>query len=361
MTINLQGPIYGPQGYAKMNRQLVKALADHGMPISTTSLDKPPDAYGHMTEEEIKLFRRLSASAKADTLIFSHIPNVAMPGRGRRILYTMTEVEKLAKSFFRAFGAMNEIWTPTEWNKAVFDAGDTKKPVNILPISISEQYFQDNGNRYLNPVPGRFNVLFHGSWTVRKGIIPLVQAITLLNGNVHCHILSRPKRYYGAQAHKKIAEDIASWGGNPDFFSIITDVIPEAHMPGVYRSVDAFVLPTLGEGWCLPVFEAGACNVPVITTNCTAMTSNLNSNYAWLIEPDGTVPCDVTGMHRLSSYYEKKGPVPKITSESIARTIFDCANNPDASAAKSTLFYRQCQEYLPENVAKIAIKYLENQ
>ena len=32
----------------------------------------------------------------------------------------------------------------------------------------------------------------------------------------------------------------------------------------LYASADAFVLPTRGEGWCLPAMEAMAMSLPVI-------------------------------------------------------------------------------------------------
>jgi glycosyltransferase involved in cell wall biosynthesis len=38
-------------------------------------------------------------------------------------------------------------------------------------------------------------------------------------------------------------------------------------MPLLYGGADAFVLPTRGEGWGLPILEAMAAGVPAIATN----------------------------------------------------------------------------------------------
>ena len=40
---------------------------------------------------------------------------------------------------------------------------------------------------------------------------------------------------------------------------------------------DAFVLPTRGEGWCLPAMEAMAMSLPVIITNATGQQAFLTA------------------------------------------------------------------------------------
>ncbi|KKK79580.1 hypothetical protein LCGC14_2832070, partial [marine sediment metagenome] len=41
-------------------------------------------------------------------------------------------------------------------------------------------------------------------------------------------------------------------------------------MARMYNALDVFLLPTKGEGFGIPLIEAQACGVPVITTHCTA-------------------------------------------------------------------------------------------
>jgi glycosyltransferase involved in cell wall biosynthesis len=45
-------------------------------------------------------------------------------------------------------------------------------------------------------------------------------------------------------------------------------------MAQLYRSFDVLLSPSMGEGFGLPIVEAQACGVPVITQDCTAMTEN---------------------------------------------------------------------------------------
>ena len=52
---------------------------------------------------------------------------------------------------------------------------------------------------------------------------------------------------------------------------IFTGYVPEEELPLVYNAADLFVYPSLYEGFGLPILEAMACGVPVITSNLSSM------------------------------------------------------------------------------------------
>ncbi|MGH9862837.1 MAG: glycosyltransferase family 4 protein [Candidatus Acidiferrales bacterium] len=47
--------------------------------------------------------------------------------------------------------------------------------------------------------------------------------------------------------------------------------VPEAELPALYSAAEVFVYPSLAEGFGLPVLEAMACGVPVITSNVSSL------------------------------------------------------------------------------------------
>jgi glycosyltransferase involved in cell wall biosynthesis len=61
-------------------------------------------------------------------------------------------------------------------------------------------------------------------------------------------------------------------------------------IPRLYAAVDCFVLPTRGEGWGLPIFEAMAMGLPVIATNWSGQVDFMNENNAFPIRVDKLVP-----------------------------------------------------------------------
>lgn len=46
--------------------------------------------------------------------------------------------------------------------------------------------------------------------------------------------------------------------------------IPDQHLVDVYRASDAFLLPSMGEGFGMPLCEAQSCGCPIIVQDCSA-------------------------------------------------------------------------------------------
>jgi len=62
--------------------------------------------------------------------------------------------------------------------------------------------------------------------------------------------------------------------------------VPDALLPGLYAGAEAFALPSLYEGFGLPVLEAMACGTPVIAADTTALPATAGG-AARLAAPDG--------------------------------------------------------------------------
>ncbi|MEM8805847.1 MAG: MSMEG_0565 family glycosyltransferase [Cyanobacteria bacterium P01_G01_bin.38] len=72
-------------------------------------------------------------------------------------------------------------------------------------------------------------------------------------------------------------------------------VIPDADLPALFRLADAFVFPSVREGWGLVVLEAIASGLPVLTANQAPFTEFLSAADACLVDPTD-VSAIATGM-----------------------------------------------------------------
>ena len=66
--------------------------------------------------------------------------------------------------------------------------------------------------------------------------------------------------------------------------------MPRATLRNLYAAADAFVLPTRGEGWGLPIAEAMAMALPVIATNWSGPTALLSADNSFPLPPARMLP-----------------------------------------------------------------------
>jgi glycosyltransferase involved in cell wall biosynthesis len=63
-----------------------------------------------------------------------------------------------------------------------------------------------------------------------------------------------------------------------------TGYVPDEDLPAIYSGADLFVFPSIYEGFGLPVLEAMACGIPVVTSN-TSSLPEVAGDAALLVDP----------------------------------------------------------------------------
>jgi glycosyltransferase involved in cell wall biosynthesis len=69
---------------------------------------------------------------------------------------------------------------------------------------------------------------------------------------------------------------------------ILPGVMPDKDIPVLYRCADAFVFPSVKEGWGLVLLEAIASGLPIITSDILPFTEFLNEESALLVNPNSS-------------------------------------------------------------------------
>ncbi|MBM3130287.1 MAG: glycosyltransferase family 4 protein [Chloroflexi bacterium] len=110
-------------------------------------------------------------------------------------------------------------------------------------------------------------ILYVGNLEPRKNLPTLVRAFAQLvrAGLPHTLVLAGSRGWHAAPIFATIRElDLSSR-------VVFTGYVPQSDLPMLYSAADLFVYPSLYEGFGLPVLEAMACGVPVITSNISSM------------------------------------------------------------------------------------------
>ena len=147
--------------------------------------------------------------------------------------------------------------------------GISGERINVIYEGVDHSIFRPVSQRiYNHPY-----ILFVGSEHPRKNFSTLLKAF--------CQLKSEPR-------FKKLKlVKVGNTGGQEtDFRSqtigvveslglvdevIFTDFVPEVDLPTYYSGAEAFVLPTLYEGFGFPVLEAMACACPIVTSNTSSL------------------------------------------------------------------------------------------
>jgi glycosyltransferase involved in cell wall biosynthesis len=100
--------------------------------------------------------------------------------------------------------------------------------------------------------------------------------------------------------------------------------IPDDDLPALLSGATAFVFPSLYEGFGIPVLEAGACGVPVITSN-TSSLPEVAGDAALLVDPLD-VDAIADAMYRLVTDADLRAELTRRGQENIKRFSWEkCA------------------------------------
>jgi glycosyltransferase involved in cell wall biosynthesis len=124
-------------------------------------------------------------------------------------------------------------------------------------------------------------------------------------------------------------EDHVTLEGSFPHLVFVTEHVTEMEQVALYRTMDAFVLPTRGEGWGLPTIQALSMGMPTISTNWGGNTEFMSRSTSFLIPVDGLEELP------LDSYYQheegKKWAIPNV--DATMGYLQWCAAHPDQARA----------------------------
>ncbi|MBI4432051.1 MAG: glycosyltransferase family 4 protein [Candidatus Omnitrophica bacterium] len=232
-------------------------------------------------------FEILKGGCSADLL---HVPHfnipVFFPGRLVVTLHDLIYLKDARSSFagglgrayaqtlFAAVGRRaSAILTVSEHTRKdlldCFSWIDSRK-IHVTPEAVSPQFQKIRDGQVLSQIKHFYGldrpfVLYVGSFKRHKNLEVLLEAMRLLREENKCDhdlvLIGRPDKN-----NTGLLRQIARLS----FVKTLGEV-PDQDLPALYNLADLFVLPSLIEGFGLPVLEAMACGVPVIASNRTSL------------------------------------------------------------------------------------------
>ena len=313
----VEGVFDSSYSLALLNRQLamaIKGRTNHGMALLTYEQGSPPSvSLGTLSYDQ----RRTVESLWANSSKFEGAPDIAFRNawppvvRGMRgYLRVMAnyhwEESRFPREFARAFNETLDLITVGSKQTAKFleDAG-----VNV-PMAVVGNGVDHLAGKELQPpaepLPEGFRFLHVSSCFPRKALDVILAAFGQAfagDKTVALVIKTFPN------PHSAVTDQVAAFANaHPDgpVVAVFQDEWPDGAIAGLYKACDAYVAPSRGEGFGLPLAEAMLHRLPVITSDWGGQRDFCSEENSWLV-PSRLAPA-ATHLSQAGSLWAEPNP-----------------------------------------------------
>lgn len=221
--------------------------------------------------------QRLEAEAKLSKPGDINICFVSIPlqdhFKGTNIQWVVFESTRVPPTVMSTMLTADQVWVPSEWGRSVLVAnGLDPARCEVVPEGVDTDQYHPYAPRVDNPI---LTYLITGKYELRKSIIETVYAWSQEFGNDPEVELVVKTNHFMNQEDKY--NEITRWLGQMGLTNVrvMWGSITANDMADLYQQSHIFVLPSKGEGWGLPLIEAAAVGLPIITTWYSAHTEFL--------------------------------------------------------------------------------------
>ena len=208
------------------------------------------------------------------TIAHSWPPDFAPGSEGPTIAILPWEVGPPPRAWVHAVRErVDRVWVPSAFVRDGYVAsGMPPGIVDVVPNGVDLERFAPEGSARAIDGPGAgaaCTFLFVGGTIWRKGIDVLLAAWARAFGpGDDVRLVVKDFGVDSAYKGQTAGEDVRALAARADVAPVtyLTEDLPAAELPALYRAADVVVVPYRGEGFCLPALEAMACGVPVIHT-----------------------------------------------------------------------------------------------
>lgn len=157
--------------------------------------------------------------------------------------------------------------------KSFIEQGIPAHKLRLLPYGVDLSIFHPFGK----PDPQRFDILFVGGMSLRKGVQYLVQAYQKVNHP------AKSLTFVGTPL-KSLVEALTALGLWPED-AIILGHVPQRELKKVMSRSHVLVLPSLEDGFGMVMSQAMACACPIVASNHTGAKDLITDGVEGFIVP----------------------------------------------------------------------------
>jgi glycosyltransferase involved in cell wall biosynthesis len=266
----------------------------------------------------------------------------------KKILYTTYETVKIHSDYVNMMNnKYDEIWTASNFNKVSFMSSGVTKPVKIIPHYIDPELINPDAAPMKIKNKRGFTFAYNADLSFRKGLHYLLPAfceefkededVSLLlkltmsdtSSAIAPNIVESLNRLMlGANVLEKPRAPIL----------LMVQYLDYSKLSSFYSSIDCYVAPYMGEGFCYPIAEAMLCNKPIIASRCAAPIDYLDNSCSWLVNLDAknpTIPITDPWQLKIDPKYEGQS-LYHIDVKDLRKKMREAFDNRELTTSKAS-------------------------
>ncbi len=305
--------------YSNITRDAAFYLAKKGYNMGFFSTK--PSGCVEISEEDQNFYEKYKITQEQSfdpnvLKVISYVPLSKTPKSTVNVAYSLVESFSVSDHILQTFEHYyTELWTATEYSKKIYQEkiGDHIN-IEVMPLWADENKFKPNPQPYdckfeivnenkedYPSVPTGYKFLNIARYTYRKGFDALLTAyieefnktqddVSLVLFCRHILNVSNSKEVVMKELRDIVKRTGVSSRQIPPIY-IHLDPVHESHQAEMYGWADCFVYPSRGEGFGLPVIEAGLSRIPVLASNHTGLSDFVSDEVALTIGVDKLEKC----------------------------------------------------------------------
>ena len=281
-----------------------QAAIDYILSMDSAGIDVVPRPV-KLNDRQVDLPSRiLELEKKSDRgcdICIQHVLPHMLDYNGRfkkNIILYATETDNFKRSIWaERINQMDEAWVINNEMKTCSEGSGVTIPIKVVPHACDVAKFKKEYEKIDVP-NSEENFIFYtiGEFTRRKNLSTLIRAFhTEFSPEEPVSIMIKTNQYgispevcrnQVREMCLNVKTGLKLYPSTDDYIEdlIVTDYLPEEVVMSLHQSCDCFVMPSYGEAWCIPAFDAmGFGNIP-ICTDVGGMTDFLDDGGGILVK-----------------------------------------------------------------------------
>jgi len=272
-------PVSDFSGYGEASRNYVLSLHKRGIPVTVSPRNFDPSPPPIADKEQRETLEFLQDRDIPYDVVIIHLTPDLYPRhleKGKyNIGFAAWETSLIHPRWVGACNCVDEMWVPCDWNVQALKDSGVSVPIYKVPHGIDPNIFEDvDGSKFTVKDLGSDTFKFYSifQWIYRKNPEGLLRAyFNAFDEDDDVALVLKSYKMGRDRDKQFIRDEILSIKkdmniGNYPRVILIGDILSKAQMLGLHGYGDCCVGLHRGEGWGLPLFEAGLAGNPVIAT-----------------------------------------------------------------------------------------------